>query len=48
MLEELSRVECEKGEAITEQNFELAASLRDREKELRKRYETVKGEWEKR
>ena len=48
MLEELSRVECEKSEAITEQNFELAASLRDREKELRKRYETVKGEWEKR
>lgn len=48
MLEELSRVECEKSEAITEQNFELAASLRDREKELRKRYEAVKGEWEKR
>ncbi len=46
--EEIARVECEKAEAITEQNFELAASLRDKEKELRDGYNTVKNEWERR
>ncbi len=46
--DEIQRIECEKAEAITEQNFELAATLRDREIELRKRYRELKSEWEKR
>ncbi len=46
--EEIERVECEKAEAITEQNFELAATLRDRENELRKSYNEIKEEWESR
>ncbi len=46
--EEISRIENEKAEAITEQNFELAATLRDKENELRENYRTVKLEWEQR
>ena len=45
---ELRRIQAEKAEAITEQNFELAAALRDKEITLRKKYETEKAEWEKR
>ena len=48
MEEELRRLEIEKAEAITEQNFESAANLRDKEIELRGRYEREKNEWEKR
>ncbi len=46
MEEELEKTELEKSEAITEQNFELAAKLRDSEKELRKKYEDEKSAWE--
>ncbi len=46
--DEISRTEGEKAEAITEQNFELAASLRDKEKELREKYDRVREEWERR
>ena len=46
MEEELEKTELEKSEAITEQNFELAAKLRDNEKELRKKYEDEKSAWE--
>ncbi len=48
MENELRRIEGEKAEAITEQNFEAAAALRDREIELRKKYAAAKDEWEKR
>ena len=48
MENELRQAESEKAEAITEQNFEAAARLRDRESELRLRLEESRGEWEKR
>ncbi len=48
MEDEISRIENEKAEAITEQNFELAATLRDKENELRENYRSIKLEWEKR
>ena len=44
----LRRIESEKEEAITEQNFERAAALRDEENEVRLRYSEAKEEWEKR
>ncbi len=46
--EEITRVEGEKAEAITEQNFELAAALRDKENELRESYNTLRSEWDRR
>ncbi len=45
--EEIARIEGEKAEAITEQNFELAAALRDREDQLRQDYRLLRDEWEK-
>ncbi len=48
MENELRRIESEKIEAVTEQNFELAASLRDREEELKTKYREAKDEWERR
>ena len=48
MEQEIKRLECEKAEAVTEQNFEAAASIRDREDELKKQYREAKSEWEKR
>ncbi len=48
MEEELRRLEGEKAEAITEQSFERAAALRDKERELRDQYDKVKTEWESR
>ncbi len=45
---EIRRIDIEKAEAITEQNFEVAAALRDREVELKRRFEAAKSEWEKR
>ena len=44
----LRLIESEKAEAITEQNFEAAAALRDRESALREEYEKAKAKWEKR
>lgn len=44
----LRQVEAEKLEAVSEQNFELAASLRDREEDLKKQYKSAKDEWERR
>ena len=46
MENQLHRLGNEKAEAITEQNFELAAALRDKETELRRKYESDKDEWE--
>ena len=46
--DEIAQVEGEKAEAITEQNFELAASLRDKENSLRSSYKKIKEEWERR
>lgn len=48
MENELKRIDSEKSEAITEQNFEVAAALRDREHALRKKYDKAKEEWESR
>ena len=48
MENELRQLENQKAEAITEQNFEVAASLRDRERELKERYRKAKDEWESR
>ena len=48
MEERLRILDIEKTEAITEQNFELAASLRDKERALRQEYEDKKRQWEKR
>ena len=44
----LRRIEGEKAEAITEQNFEAAAALRDRELTLRAEYDSAKSEWDSR
>ena len=46
MENELRRLSSEKAEAITEQNFEIAAALRDKESELKKKYEADKEAWE--
>ena len=48
MEEEIRRLESEKAEAICEQSFERAAALRDRERELKAKYNEIKEEWEKR
>ena len=48
MENQLRRIESEKAEAITEQNFEAAAALRDREIDLREKYESAKAEWDRR
>ena len=45
--EKLGKVVHDKEEAIASQDFERAASLRDRERELREEYEKSRGEWEK-
>ena len=42
----LATLTREKEEAITAQDFERAAALRDEEKGLRERYDKEKGEWE--
>ncbi len=44
----LRLIESEKAEAISEQNFEAAAALRDKESELRDEYAKAKEKWEKR
>ncbi|MBQ1962623.1 MAG: ATP-dependent Clp protease ATP-binding subunit, partial [Clostridia bacterium] len=44
---EIKSVSREKERAILGQDFEEAARLRDREKQLREDYETQKGSWEK-
>ncbi len=46
--EEIKRIASEKAEAITEQNFELAASLRDKEKLLTDEYNKLRDEWDRR
>ncbi len=43
---ELSGLSAEKEKAITEQNFELAASLRNQERELRRRLEQIRNDME--
>jgi len=43
--EELASLEKEKAEAVNTQNFEKAAEIRDKEKELKKELEKVKKEW---
>ncbi len=44
--EEIKRITSEKAEAITAQNFEHAASLRDKEKQLTLEYEDIRRDWE--
>ena len=44
--EEINRITSEKAEAITAQNFEQAASLRDKEKQLTLEYEDLRRDWE--
>ena len=46
--EEIKKIASEKAEAITEQSFELAASLRDKEKQLSAEYDKMRKEWEER
>ncbi len=48
MEQEIKRLGAEKAEAISEQNFEAAASARDRESELKALYDKAYDEWEKR
>ena len=43
--EELKMLSSEKEEAIKAQDFEKAADLRDKEKELRQKYDDAKNEW---
>ncbi len=43
--EKIASLESEKDEAINSQEFERAASLRDKEKELRGEYEKAKNKW---
>ena len=45
--ESIKKLSQEKEEAITAQNFEQAAKLRDEEKTLKEQYETEKSGWEK-
>ncbi len=45
--EEIGRLEGEKTEAVNSQDFEGAARLRDRKKELQTRLDSQKKEWEK-
>ena len=45
--EELDYVARQKSEAVNEQNFELAASLRDREIKIETKLDTARKEWEK-
>lgn len=44
--EELDHIKKEKAEAINNQNFELAASLRDRELNVEEKLDSAKTEWE--
>ena len=44
----LKLIESEKAEAITEQNFEVAAALRDKERILRDEYDRLRLDWENR
>jgi ATP-dependent Clp protease ATP-binding subunit ClpC len=43
----IEEAKAKKNQAVKDQNFELAASFRDREKELSEALETMKSEWEK-
>lgn len=45
--EKIKKLAQEKEEAITAQNFERAAALRDEEKQAKEEYENAKGGWEK-
>ena len=42
----IEEARIQKGEAVKSQNFELAASYRDREKELSAQLESMKADWE--
>lgn len=44
---ELEAVTAEKEEAVRDQNFEKAAALRDRERELQHQIRTIQSDWEK-
>ena len=46
--EELKKISSEKEEAVKAQDFEKAAVIRDKEKELREKYEEAKKEWSER
>lgn len=44
---EAERIRAEKKQAVSEQNYEQAANLRDEEKKIRKQLEEAKARWEK-
>ena len=44
----INELELEKSDAISDQNFELAATLRDKESEMREVYKKEKEKWERR
>ncbi len=44
--EKIANAESEKDEAVNSQDFERAASLRDKEKKLREEYTTLKDRWQ--
>ena len=44
----INELELEKSDAISDQNFELAATLRDKESEIREVYKKEKEKWERR
>ncbi len=44
--EKLANIESEKNEAISSQDFETAATLRDKEAQLKQQYETEKSKWQ--
>lgn len=45
--DKLKKIAIDKAEAVNTQDFELAAKLRDEEKELNEKFEAEKKEWEK-
>lgn len=45
--DKVEKLEQEKAEAISSQNFEKAAKIRDKQKQERKQLEEIKGDWEK-
>ncbi|MBQ9415511.1 MAG: ATP-dependent Clp protease ATP-binding subunit, partial [Clostridia bacterium] len=46
MKEKLEGIQAEKNQAVEEQNFELAASLRDKEKEAQAKYDEAKAKFD--
>ncbi len=43
--EKISALQCEKEDAVASQDFELAAQLRDREKQLKEERDSIRNKW---